>query len=91
MSYPFGGHPTLKRFIEYAKEHGCDVQVSVRSTCSGRAYEAVVINNPNGGQLTVPNPDYDERLTTSVISNYQRRLALKTPFAAMPEAPEQSE
>ena len=85
MSYPFGGHPTLARFIEYARELGCQVVVDVRQTEAGRAYEALQIKNPDGGRLIIPDPDLAEHLSPSVVTNYQRRLGLKTPFAATPD------
>ncbi len=90
MSFPFGGHPTLEMFIEYVKANGCEVTTIGRLTKSGRPYTACVLVNPAGGVLTLPDPDITERLSPYMISQYQRRLGLKTPFPSAPEPPEDS-
>ena len=88
MSAPFGGHPTLRRFLEYAGENGCTVRTVVRSTRKGMSYESLEITNPEGGRVAIPNPDFDERLVPSMVSFYQRRLGIRTPFASQPEQPQ---
>jgi hypothetical protein len=88
VAFPFGGHPTLKRFIEFAVEQGCKTIVFVRATKEGRSYESIRLENPTGGHVTIPNPAYEEHLEPSMVSHYQRRLGIKTPFAAAPEAQE---
>ena len=61
--------------------------MQVRQTRAGRAYNALVFTKPDGASLTIPDPDFTERLSPSVVTNYQRRLSIKTKFAAMPEHP----
>lgn len=85
MSFPFGGHPTFQKFLEFAEANGCVLKIVIRETKSGRAYEAYELRNPRGGRLVVPNPDLQERLVPSIVSQYQRRLGIKTPFATLPE------
>jgi hypothetical protein len=85
MSHPFGGHPTLADFLDFAASQGCSVKKAVRSTKSGRTYEAWVIANPAGGTLTIPNPSFQEPMAPAIVSQYQRRLGIKTPFAEVPE------
>ena len=85
MAYPFGGHPTLEMFIEYAKGNGCIVTSIGRISKNGVPYTALVIENTQGGYLTIADPDMSERLTPHMISQYQRRLGLKTPFPSAPE------
>lgn len=88
MSVPFGGHPTLDRFIEWAKENGCTVETKVRTDPSGRAFTSVEMKNPKGGRAAMVVSDTDERLVPSQVAYLQRRLAIKTPFAATPEQPD---
>lgn len=85
MSFPFGGHPTLSRFIEAAQEQGCTVTSKTRARPDGRAYSVLVIDNPQGGFVVIAEPDVNERLSPSTMSHYQRRLGINTDFAAMPE------
>lgn len=87
MSYPFGGHPTLERFIEWACQHGCTLENKVRSRSSGEAYELMIIRNGDGARVVIAKPDMAERLAPSQVAYLQRRLAIKTPFASTPEPP----
>ena len=61
--------------------------MDVRETRIGRAYTALVIRGPGGASLTIANPELTERLSPSVVTNYQRRLGIKTSFASDPEQP----
>lgn len=86
MSHPFGGHPTLKRLVEWVERNECTWAVSIRNTASGRSYTVLTIRNTKtSGRAIVSNPDFEERLSPSMVSYYQRRLGIKTPFAALPE------
>ena len=85
MSVPFGGHPTFDRFVEWAKENGCTVETKVRTDPSGRAFTSVEMINPKGGRAAMIASDVMERLVPSQVAYLQRRLAIKTPFAATPE------
>jgi len=49
MAHPFGGHPTLARFVEFAQGHGCAAKVYYRTAKSGRAYQVLRINGPGDG------------------------------------------
>ena len=85
MSFPFGGHPTLKRMVEWLSDQGCEATVFVRTTHNGRTYQVLQVVNPKGGRVSVVEPDFDEHLAPSMVSYMQRRLCIKTPFAALPE------
>ena len=74
MSHPFGGHPTLGRFVEFAKTQGCNSVVEIRQTIAGRTYEALVLTNADGINLTIADPDPAEHLAPTMVSQYQRRL-----------------
>lgn len=82
----FGGHPTLQRMVEWLSEQGCEARVSVRTTERGRSYQILEIINPKGGRYIMAEPDFEERLVPSIVSQIQRRLCIATPFASMPEA-----
>jgi hypothetical protein len=86
MAHPFGGHPSLVEFLDFAVSQGCVTQKVVRATARGRTYVALVVTNPLGGTLTIPNPQFEERLSPSMVSQYHRRLGIKTPFAEKPES-----
>jgi hypothetical protein len=89
VAHPFGGHPTLERFVEWAKsEAGCTTEIKVRTRQpSGQPYQVLEITNPEGGRVVVVNPEMGEHLAPSTVAYYQRRLAIKSPFAATPEPP----
>lgn len=85
MAHNFGGHPTLMRFIEFSQSVGCSASAYTRVSRSGKASHILKIENSNGGQVLIEDPDYTERLTPSFITYLQRRLGIKTPFASEPE------
>lgn len=58
-----------------------------RESGAGYAYPALVIHGPAGSVLTIPDPDFTEYLSPSVVTNYQRRLGIKTDFSGLPEEP----
>lgn len=45
-----------------------------------------VTNGTSGARIAIPDPDLMERLTPSMVTHYQRRLGIKTPFAELPQA-----
>jgi hypothetical protein len=85
MAFPFGGHPKLSGFIEFAQAQGCKIKVYARTSRTGRVHQILHMENPNGGWVVVSDPDFDEHLAPSTVTYYQRRLGIRTPFAAMPE------
>ena len=84
MSFPFGGHPTLKEFIEFAEGVGCSAKVFARGV-KGKVFQVLEITNQAGGRVVVANPDLAEHLSPSTVTYLQRRLAIRTPFAVRPE------
>jgi hypothetical protein len=86
MSHPFGGHPKLGRFVEWAQENGCKAEIKVRErNSSGQPYQALEISAPSGATAVIVDPDMEEHLAPSIVAQLQRRLGLKSPFAATPE------
>lgn len=86
MAHPFGGHPKLGRFVEWATDHGCAAEIKVRvRRASGQPYTVLEITNPKGGRVVVAEPDLEEYLAPSEVAYLQRRLGIATPFASTPE------
>ena len=86
MSFPFGGHPKLSDMLDWLADNGCTIKRSAKTARSGRPYDVILVESAKGeGFVTIPNPDPDERLPPSIVSNFQRRLGIKIPYAAMPE------
>jgi hypothetical protein len=89
MPVPFGGHPTLEQFLEWARQNGCRAEVKVRAhSISGQPYEVLEITGPQGGSAVMANPDLQERLAPSQVAHLHRRLGVKSSFAAIPEPPD---
>jgi hypothetical protein len=88
---PFGGHPQLRGFIEWAEGVGCTVEIKVRThAVHGRPYKSLEITGPKGGHVAVANPDLDEYLAPSIVAYLQRRIGVRSPFPATPEQPDPS-
>ena len=88
MSVPFGGHPKLKRFVDWLVSVGCKAEIKVRNhSQTGQPYQSLEISNPNNGRVAIANPDLEEHLTPSMVSYLQRRVGLKSPFPGEPEQP----
>jgi predicted PhzF superfamily epimerase YddE/YHI9 len=85
MAFPFGGHPTLGQFVEWAIQNNCSAEIKVQHRPTGQAYQVLEIRKSNGGSVAVAEPDLEERLEPSMVTYLQRRLGIKTPFAAQPE------
>jgi hypothetical protein len=85
---PFGGHPTLLRLLDWLQSAGCSVEVKVRNhSITGQPYQSLEVTSPTGSRAVLVNPNMDEHLSPSMVSYFQRRLAMQTPFPAEPEQP----
>lgn len=82
MSVPFGGHPRLRDFVEWAtRDGGCTGQVKTRAhSQTGQPYQSLELTAPSGAQVALADPDLDERLAPSQVTYLNRRLGLKSPF-----------
>lgn len=86
MASPFGGHPKLSRLVDWLQSAGCKVEVKVRNhSITGQPYRALEITSPTGSRAVLVNPNMDEHLSPSMVSYFQRRLGMKTPFPGEPE------
>lgn len=71
MSTPFGGHPTLGKYMAWASNEGMLCQTGPLS---------VIIKNPNGGHVIIPHAKQAEHLAPSTVAYYDRRLGVDSPF-----------
>ena len=87
MAAPFGGHPKLSRLVEWLESAGCKANIKIRNhAITGQPYRSLEIISPTGSRAVLANPDMDEHLSPSMVSYFQRRLGMQTPFPAEPEA-----
>ncbi len=92
MAFPFGGHPTLERFLEWAKENGCKAQIRTRvHSVTGQPFQSLEITALSGAQVAIVDPDLNEHLAPSQVAYMHRRLGMKSPFPATPEQPKPSD
>ena len=89
MAVPFGGHPRLREFVEWATSHGgCTAQVQTRThSQTGQPFQSLEMTSPSGAQVALVDPDPDEYLAPSEVAYLHRRLGIKSPFPGTPEPP----
>ena len=85
MSFPFGPHPTVEQFIEFAQSVGCAVSTAFQQE-DGPPIQVIEISNPNNGRVCIVDMDLKERLAPSMVTYFQRRLGIKSGFPSAPEA-----
>jgi len=74
-------------FVDWAIANDCAAQVVARTRATGQPYTSLEISAPSGARLAIPRPNMNQRLEPSLVVHYQRRLGIKSPFAAMPPEP----
>lgn len=80
MAYPFGGHPTLRQYLEWCnQEHGLAVN-SGFSTKGGVAVTFHMLKLENGRRVVVSGVAMTEYLTPTYVSYLDRRLGVESPF-----------
>jgi hypothetical protein len=71
---------------------GCKVEVKFRNhSITGQPYRSLEITSPTGSRAVLVNPNMNEHLAPSMVSYFQRRLGMKTPFPGEPEQPGDAE
>ena len=83
-AHPFGGHPTLARYIAWARTEGCEAQSGLIQDPDGGMVEYTKITAPNGKWVIEVGTTANERLAPTTVGRLDRRLGLKSPFASMP-------
>jgi len=71
-AYPFGGHPTLARYMKWALDVGV-----TSHTLPGAV---LFVNNKTGRHAILDMNDQSERLTASIVAYLDRRLGVDSPF-----------
>lgn len=85
MAHPFGGHPTLASYIEWARAQGCIARSGIRSDEDGRVHTLTqLLRADKKAWVTVVGLRHDEHLAPTMVGYLDRRLGLTSPFAAMP-------
>lgn len=84
-AYPFGGHPTLYEYCQWAIREGCKVTSAVASDTDGRPTTVTIIEAPDGRKAAEIDTQMDDRLVPTSITRLDRRLGLQSPFAKLPE------
>lgn len=79
-AHPFGGHPTLADYTDWARDQGCRVD-SRAHLAGGRSAKVTRIVAPSGRFAIEVGTNDDEILVPTAVGRLDRRLGLKSPFA----------
>ena len=81
MAFPFGGHPTLAAYIQWAREtHSFRAQSIAAPDDAGKTHTAVKIYKDEGPSVVVVGVPQSEHLVPSMIGYLDRRLGLTSPW-----------
>ena len=81
MAHPFGGHPTLSQYLDWAKGAGCVITAGVDSQTSIPLFKIVA---PNGRYAFVTGVEPNEYLMATTVGSLDRRLGLLSPWFGLP-------
>jgi hypothetical protein len=86
---PFGGHPTLNEYLQWAYSQGCRAKSGIMSNPGGPMCSIQIIRNADESKhAIVADMPANERLSPSYVRHLDDRLGLKSPFARAPALPE---
>ena len=85
VAHPFGGHPTLYEYCQWAIREGCKVTSAVATDPDGRPTTVTIIEAPDGRKAAEIDTQMDDRLVPTTITRLDRRLGLKSSFVKLPE------
>ena len=80
MSQPFGNHPTLAQYLNWAREQGCTVQSGYQTDEHGQPIGIIRVVASGGRWLILPDLGKDEYLVPTTIARFDRRLGMRSPF-----------
>jgi hypothetical protein len=80
---PFGGHPTLAEYAEWARQQGCIIEQGLNIK-GGRAISVTKIVAPSGKWVIEVGTQHDDYLVPTTVNRLDRRLGLRSPFPSMP-------
>ena len=84
MSHPFGGHPTLRKYLEWLRSEGFGYRTGFVIE-NGEFSPVILVENPEGKPLlTIYKTPMEEHLAPSIVEFYDRRLKVDSPFAKTP-------
>ena len=82
MAYPFGGHPRLREYLEWAQQQGCEVKHTTKDGVS-----LIKITAPDKGRTVIDVIGDDLSLDTFLLPSqvwyYDRNLNLKSPWPSI--------
>jgi hypothetical protein len=80
MSFPFGGHPTLEEYLNWARSVGCTMTDGLWTDAYLVPHKTITVDAPTGGWVSLIDPNLKEILLAGQIGNYDRRLKLTSPY-----------
>lgn len=76
MAFPFGS-TSLGAYLAWARAAGCECQTGY-SNITGLVFWKITA--PSGAHVYIVDVQQNERLTSSTLNYYDRRLGLTSPF-----------
>ncbi len=86
MAHPFGGHPSLAKYLEFARENGFTVRSGYCTDSSGKAHTVTKVFKEGGPSVIVSGLGQDEFLVPTQVGNLDRRLGLNSPFFSVDDS-----
>jgi hypothetical protein len=80
MSSPFGGHPTLGRYIAWIRNLGFEAKSGTGPDESGKTHTVTKIFKEGGSSVVVVGVDQTEHMVATMVGYLDRRLGVKSPF-----------
>ena len=87
MATPFGGHPTLQKYLNWLLEQGFSYKTGYYATSSsngGKILPTVRIEKDGQPMLVIVGVRMDDRLAPSEVERFDRRLEVASPFPKTP-------
>ena len=86
MAFPFGGHPNLAKYLEFARENGFTVRTGFGPDSSGKVHTTIRVFKEGGPSVIIAGLGQDEYLVPTQVGNLDRRLGLKSPFFSIDDS-----
>lgn len=83
MAYPFGGHPTLRQYIEWCVQYHEVTATSGFIKKDGISVTFHKLKLPSGKRTVVSGVSMTEHLTPTMVSYLDRRLGVASPFPSL--------
>lgn len=85
MAGPFGGHPTLERYLNWLREQGFQYRTGY-ADLEERSVLLIMVQNSDGEDVfIIGDTEMDERLTPSQVSYYDSVFGVSSPSSRTPE------